>query len=87
MTTWSLTFEALRNRPSSMSVPPTKLPRAWTVWTREALQSVGIEPTNRDLETAFWSDRIVDLCDEVEYFLKRHEARTARKTAKRKGRK
>ena len=79
MATFQQVYDALASRPSAMSVPPSQLPAMNYRWTRAALASVGIAATDRDLQTAFWSDRIVDLVDQVEYFMKRHNAKQARK--------
>jgi hypothetical protein len=80
--TFKEVFDALRARPSSYSVPPSQLVASNYRWTREALRTVGIEPTDRDLETAFWSDRVVDLVDQVNYFMGRNAARVARQARK-----
>lgn len=82
--TFAQVFDALRARPCPRSVPPSRLVASNYRWTREALATVGIEPTARDLETAFWSDRIVDLVDQTNYFLARHAARVARKPTRRR---
>ncbi len=84
--TFKTVYEALAARPSALSVPPSRLPSETYRWTRAALKTVGIEPTDRDLETAFWSERVVDLVDQTEYFLRRHEARASRKAKARKPR-
>lgn len=80
---WDRVYEALKSRPSPYGVPASQLASHTYKWTREALEGAGVTVTQRDLETAAWSDRIIDIFDQTTYFSRRHMARASRKGARR----
>lgn len=80
---WNRVYEALKSRPSPYSVPASRLAAYTYKWTREALEGAGVTVTQRDLETAAWSDRIIDIVDQTTYFSRRHLARVNTKGARR----